>query len=57
MSRCYIPISSVVRVGMVWRCQSARRDLLLMWVVEGHGPSVLAVDGGGICLDILVSGL
>ena len=28
------------------------RDVLLIWIIVGHGPTALAVGAGGGCLDI-----
>ena len=28
------------------------RDVLLIWIIEGEGPTVLAVGAGGGCLDV-----
>ena len=28
------------------------RDVLLIWIIEGEGPTVLVVGAGGGCLDV-----
>ena len=33
------------------------RGVLLIWIIVGQGPTVLAVDAGGGCLDIFFSRL
>ena len=39
---------------MVQRCwvNFQCRDVLLIWIIVGQGPTVLAAGGGGHCLDI-----
>ena len=33
------------------------RGVLLIWLIVGQGPTVLAVGGGGCCLDIFLSSI
>ena len=33
------------------------RGVLLIWIIVGQGPTVLAVGAGGCCLDIFLSSI
>ena len=44
---------------VVWRCwvNFQCRDVLLIWIEVGQGPTALAVGAGGGCLDIFLSSI
>ena len=33
------------------------QGILLIWIIVGNGPTALAVDAGGGCLDIFLSSI
>ena len=40
-------------LGINFQC----RDVLLIWITVGQGPTALAVGAGGGCLDIFLSSI
>ena len=48
--------------GVVWWCKGAEQTssaggILLIWIIVGQGPIVLAVGADGGCLDIFLSSI